>query len=142
MNKNEKQVRLDYRMAVAVRDYKEAIRIRRENEDILGNFPPDVVDEIAAIATDPLEPKWMVVEWSVQKNECKKKSPCREYTLRASQFDHKSETATEEELKEWFQKYVDNRRQVNNKKQLGVTLYLVKVEKIKQITNFKGEIIT
>jgi hypothetical protein len=135
------QVKKDYKAALAKRDYETALGIVLKNPDILWTPPPDVPVEIAAIATDPLEPKYMMLEWSVQKNTCKKPVGCSEYTLRSSQFDHKPEGVSEKELQEWFQKYVDNRTQVNNKNQLGVTLYLLEVKVMKQISNFKGEVL-
>ena len=137
------EIRRKYKDAVAIRNYKEAIRIRSENPDIFGAPLENVLENIAAIADDPLEPKWMVVEWSVQKNACKDEKPgCSEYIFRSLQFDHLPAGVTEEEINEWFQKYVDNRIQAKGGRlQLGTTLYLVEVKEIKQITDFEGEVI-
>jgi hypothetical protein len=143
MTEREKQIRSEYKAALAKRDFETALGIVLKSPDIFGTPPSDAPVEIAAVATDPTEPKYMIVEWSVMKQTCKKpKALCSEYILRSSQFDHKPEGVSQVELEEWFQKYVDNRvKHKGGGRRLGVTLYLLEVKEIKQITNFEGELI-
>jgi hypothetical protein len=133
------QERLDYKAAIAKKDWDKALKIVLASPAIFGIPPKGVPASLAAVATDPQEPEWMVLEWSVQKNDCKGSSSCREYKLRTNQFDHKPAGLTEEEIQAWFQQYVQNRQDhAPSKDQLGQTLYLLKVEKIVQITDFNG----
>jgi hypothetical protein len=135
------QERLDYRAAIARKDWDAALKIVKDSPEIFGVPPKGVPPSLGAIATDPLVPQWMVVEWSVQKNACKS-SNCREYTLRAHQFDHAPAGLTDEKVQAWFQKYVQNRQDSGpSKDRLGQTLYLVKVEQIVPITDFKGKLV-
>ena len=138
------KIRLRYKAALAKRDYETALGIVLKNPGIFGTPPPDVPVEIAAVASDPLEPKYMLIEWSVMKQTCKKpKALCSEYHLRSCQFDHKPENTTEEELQKWIQKYIKNRvdSQGGKRNQLGLTLYLLEVKKIKRITDFDGKVL-
>jgi len=138
----ERKIRLTYKAALAKRDYETALGIVLKNPDIFGKPPEDAPVEIAAVATDPSEPKYMIVEWSVMKQTCKTpKALCSEYYLKSRQFDHKPEGTTDKELQEWLQKYVDNRTNGNSDKKLGVTLYLVEIKEIKRITDFNGEVL-
>lgn len=134
--------RLAYRAAVATRNWAEAARIVREHPDIFGRPPPGVPDEIACVANDPMEPGWMIVEWRVQKNDCKGVPSCKPYLLNAVQFDHLSASTFVAEVAAWFEGYMQRRREAGPcKDQLGQTLYLLKVERIVPITDFEGELI-
>jgi hypothetical protein len=89
-----------------------------------------------------MEPGWRVVEWRAQKNDCKGTAGCKEYTLRSRAFDHIPEDSTEEEVQEWFGRFVESRQKhAPAMHQLGQTLYLLKVEQIVPITDFEGEVI-
>jgi hypothetical protein len=138
----QSEIRLKYKKAIAKRDYKKALEIVLSDPITFWNPPPDAPVAIQAIATDPLEPAHMIVEWSVMKQECKKpKDLCSEYIIRANQFDHKPAGQTEEELENWVQKYLDNRIEHNSGKELGLTLYLLEVKKVERITDFEGKLI-
>jgi hypothetical protein len=134
--------RREYRAALADKDWAKAAQLVRDNPDIFGTPPPGVSDEIACLVNDPLEPGWMVVEWSVQKNKCKGQPHCKSYTKIANQFDHLPLTATKEEVEAWFQNYINNRvEHAPAKDQIGQTLYLLKVEEVVQITGFDGGLV-
>jgi hypothetical protein len=139
----QSEIRLKYKKAIAKRDYKKALEIVLSDPITFWNPPPDAPVAIQAIATDPLEPAHMIVEWSVMKQECKKpKDLCSEYIIWANQFDHKPKGLTKKKLEEWMQGYIDNRRETKGKsKQLGLTLYLLEVKKVERITDFEGKLI-
>jgi hypothetical protein len=131
------QKRLDYKAAIAKQDWKKALKIVLASPKIFGVPPKNVPVALAAIATDPQEPGWMVVQWNAQKNACEGTPNCKEFTLYSRQVDHAPADLSDDEVQVWFQRYVQN-RQDNVKNQLGQTLYLLKVEQIIQITDFNG----
>ncbi len=137
------KTRLAYKAAIAKRDFEKALEIVLSDPITFWKPPSNAPVAIQAIATDPLEPKYMLCEWSVLEKNCKKPKPlCSPFVIRSNQYDHKPDGQTAEELEAWQQKFIDNHKETKNvTEQLGLTLYLLEVKKVTQITDFNGNLL-
>jgi hypothetical protein len=131
--------RLEYKEAIATKDWEAAADMVRADPKTFGTPPDTDVPEIVALASDPTKVTYMLVEWRITKNDC---ANCKPITLNARQFDHLEGEKTQKEIQAWVDGYIKNRKDFYvPDKRIGDTIFLVKVEQIIPITDFKGKII-
>jgi hypothetical protein len=134
-----KNLRAQYKEAVAAQDWEAASAMVLANPSIFGTAPNVDDVEITALASDPTKVTYMIVEWKITNSNC---ADCKPITLTARQFDHLEGKHSAKKIQEWFDGYVQNRTEHHKPhRRFGNTLFLVKVDQISQITDFKGELL-